>query len=204
MRLFFATFLSQENVAAYQALVDRLMSDAPDALRPIPPASHHLTLAFLGELSDDDVENCRAGFTAVTELAAFSFSLEPPRILMGRGRPRLICVDVGVGTKQVSEAQAALVAHLRQEPSLAQGSAKAAARQSCEIQEECPPFRGSENRRGDGQALRQLPCLGGSVRGDSPGQELVDPCGPDLRDRAESPTANRSMNPTSPFSESRL
>jgi 2'-5' RNA ligase len=112
LRLFFATFLSQENVAAYQALVDRLMSDAPDALRPIPPASHHLTLAFLGELSDDDVENCRAGLAAVTELESFSFSLEPPRILMGRGRPRLICVDVGVGTKQVSEVQAALVAHL--------------------------------------------------------------------------------------------
>jgi len=119
LRLFFATFLSQENVAAYQALVDRLMSDAPDALRPIPPASHHLTLAFLGELSDDDVENCRAGLAAVTELESFSFSLEPPRILMGRGRPRLICVDVGVGTKQVSEVQAALVAHLsRSLPSL--------------------------------------------------------------------------------------
>ncbi|MGB5294241.1 MAG: RNA 2',3'-cyclic phosphodiesterase [Thermoanaerobaculia bacterium] len=119
MRLFFATFLSQENVAAYQALVDRLISEVPDSLRPIPPASHHLTLAFLGELSEWDVENCRAGFTAAEELAAFSFSLEPPRILMGRGQPRLICADVGVGRKQVSEAQAALVAHLgRSLPSL--------------------------------------------------------------------------------------
>ena len=112
MRLFFATFLSHENSVAYQALVDRVMSDEPGALRPIPPQSHHLTLAFLGEIPEADAENCKAGLSAAGELETFSFSLGPPRILMGRGRPRLICVDVGVGAKQVSEVQAALVAHL--------------------------------------------------------------------------------------------
>lgn len=106
-------------MAGYQALVDRVMSEVPGALRPIPPESHHLTLAFLGELSDDDVEKCRAGLAGVKELESFSFSLEPPRILKGRGRPRLVCVDVGAGTKQVSEVQAALVARLsRSLPSL--------------------------------------------------------------------------------------
>jgi len=95
------------------------MIDVPGVLRPIPPQSHHLTLAFLGEISEADVEKCRAGLAAARELEAFSFSLEPPRILMGRGRPRLVCVDVGIGTKQVSEAQAALVAQLsRSLPSL--------------------------------------------------------------------------------------
>ena len=119
MRLFFATFLSPANMGNYQALVKQLMRDVPGVLRPIPPESHHLTLAFLGELSDADVENCRAGLAAVTELESFSFSLEPPQILMGRGQPRLICVDVGAGTKQVSEVQAAIVAHLsRSIPSL--------------------------------------------------------------------------------------
>ncbi len=119
MRLFFAAFLGPANMGGYQGLVDRLRRDVPGVLRPIPPESHHLTLAFLGELSDGDVEHCRADLVAVSELESFSFSLEPPRILMGRGQPRLICVDVGAGTKQVSEVQAAIVAHLsRSIPSL--------------------------------------------------------------------------------------
>lgn len=119
MRLFYATFLSQENRAAYQAIVDRVMNDVPGALRPIPPESHHLTLAFLGEIAEADVENCRDDFSALGKLETFSFSLEPPRILMGRGRPRLICVDVGVGGEQVSEVQSTLVEHLsRSLPSL--------------------------------------------------------------------------------------
>lgn len=119
MRLFYAAFLSPENMNSYQALVDRLIRAAPGVLRSIPPESHHLTLAFLGERSEDEVENCRADLAALAELGSFSFSLEPPRILVGRGRPRLICVDVGVGTKQVSEVQGALVDHLsRSIPSL--------------------------------------------------------------------------------------
>lgn len=112
MRLFFAAFLSHDTSVAYQALVDRVMSDEPGTLRPIPPQSHHLTLAFLGEIPEADVENCKAGLSAAGELETSSFSLGPPRILMGRGRPRLICVDIGVGIQHVSEAQAALVAHL--------------------------------------------------------------------------------------------
>jgi len=112
LRLFLATFLSPVNIAGYQAFVDRVMSEAPGALRPIPPESHHLTLAFLGELSDDHVEKCRAGLAGVRGFESFPFSLEPPRILMGRGRPRLICVGLGVGTRQVSEVQATLVSHL--------------------------------------------------------------------------------------------
>jgi 2'-5' RNA ligase len=119
MRLFFAAFLNPVNMGDYQALVERLRRDVPGVLRPIPPESHHLTLAFLGELSDDDVANCRDDLASVADLGSFSFTLEPPEILMGRGRPRLVCVDVGVGTKQVSEVQSALVAHLsRSIPSL--------------------------------------------------------------------------------------
>jgi len=119
LRLFYATFLSQENRAVYQAIVDQVMNDAPGVLRPIPPDSHHLTLAFLGEIAEADVENCRADFSSLGKIETFSFSLEPPRILLGRGRPRLICVDVGVGGQQVSEVQSTLVEHLsRSLPSL--------------------------------------------------------------------------------------
>lgn len=112
VRLFYATFLSDENMRAYQALVDELIEEVPDALRSIPPTTHHLTLAFLGEIADTDVEVCINSLAGVERQPAFAFTLARPRLLMGRGRPRLICADVADGKEQVSEAQAALTSQL--------------------------------------------------------------------------------------------
>lgn len=114
MRLFYAAFLSDENMRAYQALVDELISDVPGALRSIPPATHHLTLAFLGEIADADAETCVGVLGAVETLPAFDFTLGRPRILKGRGRPRLICADVTEGQDRVAEAQSALTSQLRE------------------------------------------------------------------------------------------
>ena len=113
MRLFYAAFLSQENKLAYQALVDRVMSDAPGALRPIPPGSHHLTLAFLGEIADNDVDRCLKVLDSVQGTAAASFELEPPRILYGRGQPRLVHAALGEGADEVSRLQGLLCDELR-------------------------------------------------------------------------------------------
>lgn len=114
MRLFYAAFLSDENMRAYQALIDELMREVPGALRSIPPATHHLTLAFLGEIADAEAEVCVSVLEAVDQLPAFDFTLDRPRILEGRGRPRLICTDVTEGRVRVSEAQAALISQLRE------------------------------------------------------------------------------------------
>jgi len=112
VRLFFATFLSREIMGAYQTLVDRLIEDVPGTLRTIPPQSHHLTLVFLGEIAEGDVDKCTSALQSVERVAAFPISLSQPRILKGRGRPRLICVDINDGKEQVSMVEATLIAHL--------------------------------------------------------------------------------------------
>jgi 2'-5' RNA ligase len=105
MRLFYASFLAPENMSAYESLVERLRTEVPRVLRPIPARSHHLTLAFLGDVADDDVDQCLAVLDTVTGSPASSFTLGQPRILYGRGRPRLISADLGEGGEHVSRLQ---------------------------------------------------------------------------------------------------
>lgn len=112
MRLFYAAYLSPENMRAYRDLVDRLIVDVPGALRQVPRGTHHLTLAFLGEIGDSDLEACVTALFATERIDAFSISLERPSILKGRGRPRLIRTDIGEGKEKVSYVQATLIAHL--------------------------------------------------------------------------------------------
>ena len=147
VRLFYAAYLSPENMRAYQDLVDRLIDDVPGVLRSIPPKSHHLTLAFLGEIRDDEVDKCATALQSVERVKTFPISLSHPRILKGRGRPRLMCVDVNDGKGKVSDVQATLIAHLtkglpsldlRSKPphvTLARFSRKARARQARLVEE---------------------------------------------------------------------
>ena len=112
MRLFFATFLSRETMRSYQTLIDQLIEDVPGTLRTIPRHSHHFTLVFLGEIADADVDKCASALQAVERIEPFSISLSQPRILKGRGRPRLICADINDGREKVSVVEATLIAHL--------------------------------------------------------------------------------------------
>lgn len=105
MRLFYASFLDRENMSAYESLVAELRAEVTRALRPIPTHTHHLTLAFLGETDDDDVDKCLAVLDSLKSIPAASFSLGRPRILFGRGRPRLICADVEEGGEHVVRLQ---------------------------------------------------------------------------------------------------
>ncbi|MGB5814446.1 MAG: RNA 2',3'-cyclic phosphodiesterase [Thermoanaerobaculia bacterium] len=119
MRLFYASFLDPENMSAYESLVARLQAEVPRALRPIPARTHHLTLAFLGEITDGDVDKCLEVLDSATGTAASSFSLGRPKILYGRGQPRLICADLVEGGEHVAALQEVLrVELLQQLPSL--------------------------------------------------------------------------------------
>ena len=112
MRLFYASYLSVANMRAYRALVDSVIEDVPGVLRSIPAKSHHLTLAFLGEVAESDLDKCLSALTSVERMAAFPMMLGQPRILKGRGRPRLIHTSVTDGRERVSGVQATLIAHL--------------------------------------------------------------------------------------------
>lgn len=112
MRLFYASYLSAANMRAYQSLVDSLIGDVPGVIRSIPPKSHHLTLAFLGEVAESDLDNCLSALASVERMKAFPMLLGQPSILKGRGRPRLIHTSVTDGRERVSGVQATLIAHL--------------------------------------------------------------------------------------------
>ena len=112
MRLFYAAYLSRENMDAYQRLVDDLIREQPRDLRSIPRHTHHLTLAFLGEIGDCDVDNCRAALAEISGMQAFSYDLEGPSLLTGRGRPRLIRVDVAAGKEKIARVQSNLLRSL--------------------------------------------------------------------------------------------
>jgi 2'-5' RNA ligase len=105
MRLFYAAFLDASIVNAYESLVADLAADVPNSLRSVPAGSHHLTLAFLGEVAESDVAGCLDILAFARSIPAFRFSLGPPRILSSRGSPRLICVDLVEGREQVSMLQ---------------------------------------------------------------------------------------------------
>ena len=110
MRLFYASFLSSENVSFYESLVAGLMAEVPGALRPVPAKSQHLTLAFIGETSEQDVDKCVDVLAVVKRFGPISISLDPPRILSSRKWPRLICTDLLDGAEQVAALQKDLCA----------------------------------------------------------------------------------------------
>jgi 2'-5' RNA ligase len=104
---------------SYQALVARLIREVPGVLRSIPQRTHHLTLAFLGEIAESDVDMCSASLDSLKRVETFGYSLAPPTILMGRGRPRLIRVSVTDGMDLVRNVQTTLISRVSEQlPSL--------------------------------------------------------------------------------------
>jgi 2'-5' RNA ligase len=105
MRLFYAAFLSRENIDAYQSLVKELVAGAQGALRSVPPGTQHLTLGFLGEIAEPDVTHCTDVLALAESTAPIPISLAPPQILSARKSPRLIKADVYEGSERVSALQ---------------------------------------------------------------------------------------------------
>jgi 2'-5' RNA ligase len=113
MRLFYAAYLSRENMDAYQALVESLIRKVPGTLRSVPHRTHHLTLGFLGEIEESDLERCSAVLDAIERFGSFEYTLDTPSLLIGRGRPRLIRAGVTAGGEQIRDVQAALISRLK-------------------------------------------------------------------------------------------
>lgn len=108
MRLFFASFLSADNGSAYEKLVAETAAETRGAIRPVPTASHHLTLAFLGEVADADVGTCKDILGEAGSLRAIPISLGPPRVLYARRTPRLVCVGLDRGAEAIAGLQTLL------------------------------------------------------------------------------------------------
>ena len=108
MRLFYASFLDSENMLGYETLVAEISQLAPGAIRPIPARSHHLTMAFLGEVPEGDLNKCLEALAAMEDSKPFDFSLARPRILYARRTPRLVCADVEENAREIVALQALL------------------------------------------------------------------------------------------------
>jgi 2'-5' RNA ligase len=108
MRLFYASFLNSSNMRAYESMVARISAVGPRVIRPIPAATHHLTMAFLGEIEESDLTLCLEALEAVADSETFDYSLAQPRILYTRRVPRLICADIAEGAEKVAYLQAQL------------------------------------------------------------------------------------------------
>jgi 2'-5' RNA ligase len=108
MRLFYASFLDSANMLAYESLVTEISTAVPGVIRPIPARSHHLTMAFLGEIGDEDLDQSLQALESTASSQAFDFFLTRPRILYARRSPRLICSDVEEGAERISSLQALL------------------------------------------------------------------------------------------------
>lgn len=112
MRLFYASFLAAENMRSYEALVEGVLADVPTALRSVPTSSHHLTLAFVGNIDEPQLPDYLDVLESASPVQAFQFSLHPPRILYSRRRPRLVCADLSDGGARVQELQTLLLREL--------------------------------------------------------------------------------------------
>ena len=108
MRLFYASFLDSVNMLTYESLVDRVSSAVPGVIRTIPNKTHHLTMAFLGEVEDKDLDRCLQTLESPAVKHAFGYSLAPPRILYSRRSPRLICADAEDGEERIISLQSTL------------------------------------------------------------------------------------------------
>jgi len=113
MRLFYASFLGHETIQAYESAVASACVEVPNALRPVPRGTLHLTLGFLGQISEQDFEPCLEVLRTVDSVPAFRIGLAPPSVLYARRAPRLVCVSVSDGADRVMALQRLLREGLR-------------------------------------------------------------------------------------------
>lgn len=93
-RTFIALELN-EALQRYLSGIIRQMASALPNLRWVDPSGIHLTLAFLGELSDEQLaEAMRATETAAQSIAAFDYRLAHVGVFGSQRHPRVIWVGI--------------------------------------------------------------------------------------------------------------
>jgi len=117
MRLFYAAFLDLENRSSYESLIAKVIAEEGNVVRPVPSGSQHQTLGFLGEIDDREVGKYVAILDITKGMPEIPFTLRHPKILFGRGNPRLVCADLHEGSDRVLALQKALRLELGEDPS---------------------------------------------------------------------------------------
>lgn len=100
MRLFLASYLSADAQRTLSAEIATVIAAIPGALRPVPASSEHFTHAFLGE-SARPVAEILDALAPIANTGRVAIRLGGARVLRGRGRPRLICVGVLDGERDL-------------------------------------------------------------------------------------------------------
>lgn len=114
MRIFLGAFLSPSNQEFYDRLSRQLSRRHSAVLRPIPPASAHVTYAFVPELNEQGLGTLLRAIAAVAaRRRAFDVQLGPPTTIQVRGRPRLVCAGFVGGAEQVGGLAADICSALR-------------------------------------------------------------------------------------------
>jgi 2'-5' RNA ligase len=116
MRLFYAAFLDPENTRTLERLVRQVIAEVSRTIRPVPRGSLHQTLAFIGEVPDDEVGDYKQKMEIAAGTPRIPFTLRPPKVLSGRGKPRLVCADLDEGARRTLALQKSLRLAIGEDP----------------------------------------------------------------------------------------
>jgi 2'-5' RNA ligase len=113
-RTFVAIDLPDGHKADLRRLQEKLTAEAPD-IRWVRPEQLHLTLAFLGDVPDPDIDAvCRAVGEAAAGFDPFELHLEALGAFPRASRPRVVWVGLaGEGIRHLEALQGAVVEALR-------------------------------------------------------------------------------------------
>ncbi len=113
-RTFAAVGLPETHKTRLRQLEERLAPDAA-GVRWVAPALCHLTLAFLGDVPNTDLDQvCRAVGEAAASIAAFELSLEGLGAFPNPSRPRVVWAGLtGAGLDGLRALQVAVVRALK-------------------------------------------------------------------------------------------
>jgi 2'-5' RNA ligase len=114
IRTFIAIDLPEGHKAELRRLQEKLAVEAPD-IRWVRPEQLHLTLAFLGDVPNPDIDAvCRAVSEAVAGFDPFELHLEALGAFPRASRPRVVWAGLaGEGVTPLESLQAAIVEALR-------------------------------------------------------------------------------------------
>jgi len=113
-RTFIALELDESLQSYLGEIIHRMAQELP-TLRWVDPAGIHLTLAFLGELSDEQlVEAMQAAELAARKVPPFGYRLSHPGVFGSPRQPRVIWIGIDEPTSRLLQLHQALNRELEQ------------------------------------------------------------------------------------------